>query len=68
VELLVNHIMIVNLLCFIRIRFMKRLSYLYFGMEMTYQLKLYRAFDWKPISRKKRITKVDSSTILTMGK
>ncbi len=27
----------------------------------------YQAFDWKPISKKKRITKTDGSTILTMA-
>jgi signal transduction histidine kinase len=30
-------------------------------------VELYQAFDWKPISRKKRITKTDDSTIFTMG-
>ncbi len=30
-------------------------------------VELYQAFDWKPISKKKRITKTDDSTILTMA-
>jgi signal transduction histidine kinase len=30
-------------------------------------VELYQAFDWKPISKKKRITKTDGFTILTMA-
>ncbi len=30
-------------------------------------VELYQAFDWKPISKKKRITKTEDSTILTMA-
>ncbi|NEW59701.1 GHKL domain-containing protein [Sulfurovum sp. bin170] len=35
------------------------------GENLT--VELYQAFDWKPISKKKRITKTDDSTIFTMG-
>ena len=30
-------------------------------------IELYQAFDWKPISKKKKITKTDDSTIYSMG-
>ncbi len=30
-------------------------------------VELYEAFDWKPISKKKKITKVDGSRILSMA-
>jgi hypothetical protein len=35
------------------------------GENLT--VDLYQAFDWKPISKKKRVTKTDDSTILTMA-
>jgi signal transduction histidine kinase len=35
------------------------------GENLT--VELYQAFDWKPISKKKRITKTDDSTILSMA-
>ena len=35
------------------------------GENLT--VELYQAFDWKPISKKKRITKTDDSTIFTMA-
>ena len=35
------------------------------GENLT--VELYQAFDWKPISKKKRITKANNSTILTMA-
>ena len=35
------------------------------GENLT--VELYQAFDWKPISKKKRITKADDSTIFTMA-